>query len=96
MPDAPLLPDHSALSPLLSTGWVVEDGGQAIGKTFVFKDFVAAFGFMTRVALVAEKMDHHPEWENVYRRVKVRLTTHSAGGLTALDVDLALAMERLV
>jgi 4a-hydroxytetrahydrobiopterin dehydratase len=62
-------------------------------KTFVFGNFVEAFGFMTQVALVAEKMDHHPEWSNVYKTVNVLLTTHDAGGLTSKDVELARAME---
>ena len=64
-------------------------------KKFVFKDFNAAFGFMTRVALVAEKLDHHPEWFNVYKTVDVTLSTHDAGGLTDLDVTLAEAMDRI-
>jgi 4a-hydroxytetrahydrobiopterin dehydratase len=61
----------------------------------VFKDFNAAFGFMTRAALVAEKLDHHPEWSNVYKTVSVTLSTHDAGGLTTLDIALADAMERI-
>ena len=68
----------------------------AIAKTFVFGDFNAAFGFMTRVALVAETMDHHPEWSNVYRTVSVVLSTHDAGGLTERDLALAAALERIV
>jgi 4a-hydroxytetrahydrobiopterin dehydratase len=64
-------------------------------KTFRFKDFVEAFGWMTQVALIAEKMDHHPDWKNVYRTVEVELTTHDAGGLTQNDFDLAAAMDRL-
>ena len=75
-------------------GWSEVEGRDAIAKTFTFKDFNAAFGFMTRVALVAEKLDHHPEWSNVYRTVNVTLSTHDAGGLTALDVQLAQAMDR--
>jgi 4a-hydroxytetrahydrobiopterin dehydratase len=77
-------------------GWSDAADGDAITKTFVFADFNAAFGFMTRVALVAEKMDHHPEWFNVYRTVQVTLTTHDAGGLTDRDVALAEAMDRIV
>ncbi len=61
----------------------------AIGRTLIFKDFNAAFGFMTRVALMADKMDHHPEWSNVYNRVEVVLTTHDAGGVTPLDIRMA-------
>jgi 4a-hydroxytetrahydrobiopterin dehydratase len=76
-------------------GWSEVDGRDAISKTFTFKDFNAAFGFMTRVALVAEKLDHHPEWFNVYKTVNVTLATHDAGGLTSLDIELAQAMDRL-
>lgn len=65
----------------------------AIGKTFTFKDFNEAFGFMARAALIAEKMDHHPEWRNVYKTVEVVLSTHDAGGVTALDIQLAKAMN---
>ena len=77
------------------TGWSEVAGRDAISKTFVFKDFNAAFGFMARAALVAEKMDHHPEWSNVYKTVAVTLSTHDAGGLTELDVTLAAAMDRI-
>jgi 4a-hydroxytetrahydrobiopterin dehydratase len=76
-------------------GWQEAAGRDAICKCFAFKDFNAAFGFMTRVALQAEKMDHHPEWINVYKTVQVTLSTHDAGGLTELDVKLAKAMDRL-
>jgi 4a-hydroxytetrahydrobiopterin dehydratase len=76
-------------------GWRMADGRDAIQKTFQFKDFNAAFGFMARAALVAEKMDHHPEWFNVWNRVDVTLSTHDAGGLTELDVKLALAMDKI-
>jgi len=76
-------------------GWALEEDGGAIRKSFVFADFSAAFGFMARAALASEKLDHHPEWSNVYNRVEVRLTTHSARGLTALDLDLARTMDRL-
>jgi 4a-hydroxytetrahydrobiopterin dehydratase len=74
-------------------GWVEVEGRPAIGRNFVFKDFNEAFGFMTRVALVAEKSDHHPEWRNVYKTVEVVLATHDAGGVTALDIALAKAMN---
>lgn len=77
-------------------GWTETEGREAIGKTFTFKDFNEAFGFMSRAALVAEKMDHHPEWRNVYKTVEVVLATHDAGGVTALDIDLARAMNRIV
>jgi len=76
-------------------GWDEVLGRDAITKTFTFKDFNAAFGFMTRAALVAEKLDHHPEWFNVYKTVTVTLSTHDAGGLTGLDVKLAKAMDGL-
>lgn len=74
-------------------GWSLEDGGMAIVRSFKFRTFSEAFGFMARSALQAEKMDHHPEWSNVYNKVEVRLTTHSAGGLTALDMELARRMD---
>jgi 4a-hydroxytetrahydrobiopterin dehydratase len=76
-------------------GWQEVAGRDAIEKTFTFADFNEAFGFMTRAALVAEKMDHHPEWSNVYKRVTVVLSTHEAGGLTGRDVRLAQAMDRI-
>ena len=76
-------------------GWSMVEGREAIRKSFVFSNFVEAFGWMTKVALVAEKLDHHPEWFNVYRTVDVILTTHDADGLTQKDVDLARAMERM-
>lgn len=75
------------------SGWREDPARDAIVKTFVFQNFVEAFGFMTQAALVAERMDHHPEWSNVYKTVNVLLTTHDAGGLTKLDVDLARAMD---
>jgi 4a-hydroxytetrahydrobiopterin dehydratase len=83
----------SALARL--AGWAKVGGRDAITKTFVFKDFNQAFGFMTRVAQIAEKMDHHPEWFNVYKTVEVTLSTHDAGGVTELDVKLAEAMDKL-
>jgi len=76
-------------------GWSEVDGRDAIAKTFVFKDFNEAFGFMSRVALVAEKHDHHPEWRNVYKTVEVVLATHDAGGVTAKDIELAKAMNAI-
>ena len=84
-----------ALAPLLASGWTLAEELDAITKTFRFKDFSAAWGFMSRAALVAEKLDHHPEWSNVWNRVEVMLTTHDAGGLTQLDIDLAEAMDAL-
>ncbi len=77
------------------TGWKLVDGREAIAKRFVFRDFNEAFGWMSRVALLAEKMDHHPEWSNVYKTVEVTLATHDAGGLTELDVKLARAMDAM-
>src|SRR6202140_2188258 len=77
------------------SGWSEAPGREAIAKTFTFKDFNEAFGFMSRVALVAEKRDHHPEWKNVYRTVEVVLATHDAGGVTALDIELAAAMNAI-
>lgn len=75
------------------TAWHLDDG--KLHRLFEFDDFVAAFGFMSQIAIIAEKMDHHPEWSNVYNRVDVRLTTHDAGGLTELDFELADHMDRL-
>src|SRR5260370_23918787 len=76
-------------------GWTVNSGREAIARNFTFKDFNEAFGFMCRAALVAEKNDHHPEWRNVYKTVEVILATHDAGGVTALDIDLAKAMNTI-
>jgi 4a-hydroxytetrahydrobiopterin dehydratase len=76
-------------------GWSTVAGRNAITRSFKFATFSAAFGFMTRAALVAEKLDHHPEWFNVYNRVDVTLATHDAGGVTLLDVDLAKAMNAI-
>ncbi|MEQ9169729.1 MAG: 4a-hydroxytetrahydrobiopterin dehydratase [Rhodospirillales bacterium] len=75
-------------------GWAEAPGRDAIAKTFTFKDFNAAFAFMTRAALMAEKTDHHPEWFNVYNRVEVTLATHDAGGVTQKDIDLAAFMDK--
>ena len=83
----------SALAKL--AGWHEVANRDAITKKFVFKDFSEAFGFMARAALVAEKLDHHPEWFNVYKTVEVTLSTHDAGGLTELDIKLAEAMNAL-
>jgi 4a-hydroxytetrahydrobiopterin dehydratase len=73
--------------------WALASGREAIHRRFTFVDFDAAFAFMTRVALLAAKMDHHPEWSNVYNRVDVTLATHDAGGVTQKDIDLAAAMD---
>ena len=75
-------------------GWTAADGRDAIEKTYKFDDFNQAFGWMSRIALAAEKLDHHPEWFNVYSRVEVLLATHDAGGVTELDVKLAKLMDK--
>jgi 4a-hydroxytetrahydrobiopterin dehydratase len=76
-------------------GWELADDGLSIRRVFTFRNFSEAFGFMSRVALAAEKMDHHPDWSNVYRTVDVTLNTHDAGGLTELDFKLAKKMNRI-
>ena len=76
-------------------GWSVADGGKAIEKTLKFDDFNAAFGFMSRCALKADKLDHHPEWFNVYNKVDVTLTTHDAGDVTDKDAELAGFMDEI-
>jgi len=76
-------------------GWTIEDGGKALIRTFTFADFSEAFGFLTRVALHAEKVDHHPELTNVWNRVDFRLTSHDAGGVTDRDIQLAEAINQL-
>lgn len=84
---------NAALAQL--TGWTATAGRDAIARTFTFTDFNQAFGFMARVALVAEKRDHHPEWRNVYKTVEVVLSTHDADGVTQKDIDLATAMNAI-
>ena len=81
--------------PVQLPDWRIADGRDAIQKTFKFKDFNEAFGFMTRAALIAEQMNHHPEWFNVWNRVDVTLSTHDAGGLTELDIKLAQALDKI-
>ncbi|EBA13687.1 4a-hydroxytetrahydrobiopterin dehydratase [Roseobacter sp. CCS2] len=83
------------IDPLLENGWTLVDGREAIYKKFVFANFVEAFGFMTRAAIHAEKLNHHPEWSNVYKTVEVTLTTHDAGGLSALDAQLGATLDKL-
>ncbi len=83
------------LEPLFATGWSMVEGRDAIEKSYVFDDFVAAFGWMAQVAIWAEKWDHHPEWFNVYKTVNVTLSTHDVGGLSALDAKLARKMDAL-
>lgn len=92
MPDK-LTADARAAALAGLAGWQQVEGRDAIAKTFKFKDFNAAFGFMARVALKAEKMDHHPEWFNVFNKVEVTLATHDAGGVTELDIQLAKFMD---
>jgi 4a-hydroxytetrahydrobiopterin dehydratase len=91
MPAAEKIGAQTALTRL--NGWSACPDRDAIEKTFVFKDFKQAFGFMTQCALMAEQMDHHPEWFNVYKTVKVTLTTHDSDGVTALDIKLAQFMD---
>ena len=93
MPD---LMTNNALAEVLAdlAGWSLVEDGTAIEAEFSFKGFNGAFGFMTRVALAAERQNHHPEWSNVYNRVTIRWTTHSEGGVTELDVKLARACSR--
>ncbi|MWD27134.1 4a-hydroxytetrahydrobiopterin dehydratase [Aquicoccus sp. SCR17] len=86
---------ETMLQPLFATGWEMVEDRDAITKTFEFKNFVEAFGFMTRCAMWAEKWDHHPEWFNVYKTVKVTLSTHDVEGLSSLDAKLARKMDQL-
>lgn len=88
------LTDRSALTPLMEAGWEIDETRDALVKSFRFRNFVEAFGWMTRLAIHAEKMNHHPEWKNVYRDVTVTLTTHDAGGLTEKDLELARKMDQ--
>lgn len=76
------------------SGWSIAADGLSIGRTFEFRNFSEAFAFMTRSALAAEKMDHHPDWSNVYKTVRVTLSTHDRGGVTELDIELARRMNR--
>jgi 4a-hydroxytetrahydrobiopterin dehydratase len=92
----PLTPAERDAALILLPHWTLSEDTLAIRRTLVFADFAQAFGFMARVALVAEKADHHPEWFNVYNRVEVRLTTHDAGGLSQRDVALAQAIDSFV
>ncbi|MCU0838244.1 MAG: 4a-hydroxytetrahydrobiopterin dehydratase [Rhodospirillales bacterium] len=92
---AKLSPDDRRAALAELSGWTEAGDRDAIGKTFRFEDFNAAFGFMARVALMAEKMDHHPEWFNVYNRVDVTLSTHDAGGVTSKDIALARFIDRI-
>ena len=86
---------ETLLPPLVETGWEVSNDGTTLTKAFRFDDFTAAFAFMTRVALFAEKWDHHPDWSNSYNRVTVSLTTHDADGLSGRDIQLATKIDEL-
>jgi 4a-hydroxytetrahydrobiopterin dehydratase len=92
---ARLTPDQREEALRKLSGWRAVANRNAIARTYTFRDFNEAFGFMARAALIAEKMDHHPDWSNSYKTVEVTLSTHSAGGLTELDVKLAEAMDRI-
>ena len=83
------------LNPLLNKGWSLVSGRDAITKQYVFSDFVQAFGWMCKAAIVAEKLNHHPEWSNVYKFVEVTLTTHDVKGLSRLDLELAKKLDSL-
>ena len=96
MPVAQLTPDERTEALRELPQWTLRDDASAIYRSFRFDDFNQAFGFMTRVALLAEKADHHPEWSNIYNRVEVTLTTHEAGGLSQRDVNMAWAIDRLL
>jgi 4a-hydroxytetrahydrobiopterin dehydratase len=93
MAAAKLAPAEASAKLATLPGWTIENG--KLHRAFVFRDFVEAWGFMSGAALAAESMGHHPEWSNVWNRVTVDLTTHDAGGLTALDFDLATRMQAL-
>lgn len=92
---ARLSPEARAAALAALPGWHEVEGRDAIARSLRFADFGAAFGFMTHVALVAERMNHHPEWFNVYNRVDITLSTHDAGGLSSLDLELARAIDRI-
>ena len=96
MPIVPLSEAEIAAALTALPRWALREDGAAIHRTVTFEDFSEAFAFMTRVALYAEKADHHPEWSNVWNRVHVTLTTHDAGGLSARDVAMARAIDGMV
>ncbi len=91
----PMKDRATQLAPLAETGWAAVPGKDAIRKVLKFKNFSEAWGFMSRAALAAEKLNHHPEWKNVYNVVDVTLTTHDCHGLSQLDIDLARAMDKM-
>ena len=86
--------NNNRLLALTSAGWVVGPGNKDISKEFVFKNFIEAFSFMTKVSLLAEKLNHHPEWSNIYKTVNITLTTHDKGGLSDLDLELGELIEK--
>lgn len=88
-------PGQAAVALPEGSRWTISDDGRSIDCEFRFADFATAFGFMAEMALVSERMNHHPEWFNVYNRIRIRLTTHDAGGLTALDLDWAAQADRV-
>jgi 4a-hydroxytetrahydrobiopterin dehydratase len=94
MSRTPFTPEDLKKALTALPGWQEAKGGKAIAREFSFKDFSAAFAFMTRAALKAEKLNHHPDWANVYNKVSVTLNTHDAGGVTELDIQLAMAMDK--
>jgi len=91
-----LTPDEIAEALAALPGWALDADGTGITRSFLFPDFVEAFGFMTRVALLAEKADHHPEWSNVWNRVEIRLSTHDCSGLSKRDMALAAKIDALL
>ena len=86
--------NNNRLLALTSAGWVIGPGNKDISKEFVFENFIEAFSFMTKVSLLAEKLNHHPEWSNVYKTVNITLTTHDKGGLSDLDLELGELIEK--
>jgi 4a-hydroxytetrahydrobiopterin dehydratase len=96
MPIPRLTPEETSAVLERHPDWTLRADGLAIERDFKFTDFNQAFGFMTRVALLADKQDHHPEWSNVYNRVHITLTTHDANGLSARDAEMAAAIDRMV
>lgn len=87
--------DDAGRAALMEAGWIMVDDRDAVHKTYVFKNFIQAWGFMSQAAIWAEKLNHHPEWSNVYKTVEVTLTTHDTGGLSTLDAKLAAKMDAL-
>ena len=85
---------NNRLIALTSAGWVIGPGNKDISKEFVFENFIEAFSFMTKVSLLAEKLNHHPEWSNIYKTVNITLTTHDKGGLSDLDLELGELIEK--